>query len=58
MRIASALARRRPMRKRSASLEARMSLFDCGTFGSATTPSAVATKFATRQGSRRPRSPP
>jgi hypothetical protein len=46
MSTTSANARRRPIRKRSASLWPATKSFDLGMVGIATTPSSVITKFA------------
>jgi hypothetical protein len=55
---ASAHARSRPIRKRSASLSAAISAFDPGSSGIATTPSIVCTKLAKTDGSSNPSPPP
>ena len=57
-RTTSASARSRPMTKRSASLPALISLFDCGTSGRATEPSSDATKFVYTVGPAKPSPPP
>ena len=46
------------MTKRSAALPPAISLFESGTDGIATTPSALATKFANSRGSSKPSDPP
>ncbi len=55
---ASAVARSRPMTKRSGSLPPLISLPDSASVASATTPSIDDTKFAYSDGRATPKSPP
>src|SRR5438105_3903747 len=55
---ASAHARRRPITNRSLALSAAMTRFELGSEGTATTPSALATKLTNTDGESKPSGPP